>query len=163
MDEPFRIYGSVQDHFSFSGEVNLAFGRDNIPPVSWKSAPGGEGSTHAVDPRDPELVYSCGFYGSITRSKLTKNRWNSKDILPVMDEGEMPLRGQWVAPFLLSTHNPDIIYHGMQYVFRSRDKGDTWEQISPDLTYNDINKIGDISYQTISALSESPIKFGLLY
>jgi photosystem II stability/assembly factor-like uncharacterized protein len=163
MGEPFKVYGSVQDHFSFSGEVILDYGRDRIPPVSWESAPGGEGSTHAVDPRDPNIVYSCGFYGSLTRTDLSKGRRNSEDILPVTDEGEMPLRGQWVAPFLLSPHNPDIIYHGMQYVFRSRDRGDTWERISPDLTYNDINKIGDISYQTISALSESPVKFGLIY
>ncbi len=163
MAEPFRIYGSVQDHFSFSGEVDLSFGRDRIQPVEWKSAPGGEGSTHGIDPRDPNLVYSCGFYGSLSRSVLNKRRWSSKNILPVMDEGEMPLRGQWVAPFILSPHNPDIIYHGMQYVFKSTDQGSTWEQISPDLTYNDINKIGDISYQTLFALSESPVKAGLLY
>ena len=80
-----------------------------------------------------------------------------------MDEGEKPLRGQWVAPFILSPHNPDIIYHGMQYVFRSRDRGNTWKQISPDLTFNELDKIGDISYQTLFALSESPLKFGLLY
>lgn len=163
MGDPFKVYGSIQDHFSYSGEVNISFGRDRIQPVSWDRAPGGEGSTHAVDPRDPNLVYSCGFYGSLSRTDLRKG-WNrGKDILPKMDEGELPLRGQWLAPFLLSPHNPDIIYHAMQYVFRSRDMGNTWEQISPDLTYNDINKIGDISYQTIFALSESPLKFGLLY
>ena len=162
MGDPFKVYGSVQDHFSFSGEVKLDRGRDNIPPVEWKSAPGGEGSTHAVDPRDPNIVYSCGFYGSLSRSDLGKGG-RSKNILPVLAEGEMPLRGQWVAPFILSPHNPDIIYHAMQYVFRSKDMGSTWEKISPDLTYNDINKIGDISYQTISALSESPLKYGLVY
>ena len=162
MGDPFKVYGSVQDHFSFSGEVKLNRGRDNIPPVEWESAPGGEGSTHAVDPRDPNIVYSCGFYGSLSRSDLGKGG-RSKDILPVMDEGEKPLRGQWVAPFILSPHNPDIIYHAMQYVFRSKDMGSTWERISPDLTYNDLNKIGDISYQTISAISESPIKYGLIY
>ena len=164
MGEPFKVYGSVQDHFSFSGEVNLESGRDNIQAVNWASAPGGEGSTHAVDPRNPDIVYSCGFYGSLSRSDLSKiGRNRSKNILPVLDEGEMPLRGQWVAPFILSPHNPDIIYHAMQSVFRSKDMGSTWERISPDLTYNDINKIGDISYQTIFALSESPLKYGLLY
>ncbi len=163
MGDPFKVYGSIQDHFSFSGEVKLDFGRDRIQAVSWDRAPGGEGSTHAVDPRDPNIVYSCGFYGSLSRTDLRKG-WNrGKNILPKMDEGELPLRGQWVAPFILSPHNSDIIYHAMQYVFRSRDMGNTWEQISPDLTYNDINKIGDISYQTIFSLSESPLKFGLIY
>lgn len=163
MGEPFKAYGSVQDHFSFAGEVNLEYGRDRIQPVEWASAPGGEGSTHVIDPRDANTVYSAGFYGSITRSDVGKRRYSSKNILPVVDEGEPPLRGQWVAPFLLSPHNPDILYHCMQYVFRSTDRGDTWEKISPDLTYNDINKIGDISYQTIFAFSESPLKYGLLY
>ena len=163
MGDPFKVYGSVQDHFSFSGEVILDYGRDRIPPVSWESAPGGEGSTHAIDPRNPDIVYSCGFYGSLSRTDLSKGRRGSRDILPVLDEGEMPLRGQWVAPFLLSPHNPDIIYHGMQYVFRSKDQGSTWDRISPDLTHNVLDKIGDISYQTISALSESPIKYGLIY
>jgi len=109
MGDPFKIYGSVQDHFSFSGEVDLSYGRDRIQPVSWPSAPGGEGSTHAVDPRDPNIVYSCGFYGSLSRSDISKGRRGGKNILPVMDEGELPLRGQWVAPFILSPHNPDII------------------------------------------------------
>lgn len=163
MGDPFKAYGSIQDHFSYSGEVNLSRGKNNISPVAWKNAPGGEGSTHVIDPNDPNTVYSAGFYGSISRSDVGKARRKTKNILPVTDEGEMPLRGQWVAPFILSPHNSDILYHAMQYVFRSHDRGNTWERISPDLTYNDINKIGDISYQTIFALSESPIKFGLLY
>jgi len=163
MSEPFKAYGSVQDHFSFCGEVNLSSGKNEILPVAWKSAPGGEGSTHVIDPNNPNTVYSAGFYGHISRSDVGKARRKTKNILPVMDDGEMPLRGQWVAPFILSPHNSNILYHAMQYVFRSRDRGDTWERISPDLTYNDVNKIGDISYQTIFSLSESPIKFGLIY
>jgi photosystem II stability/assembly factor-like uncharacterized protein len=77
--------------------------------------------------------------------------------------GEPKLRGEWVAPSLVSPHNPDIIYHGMQYLMRSLDKGNTWEFISPDLTSNDPSKMGDISYQTISVFDESPLRYGLLY
>ena len=51
----------------------------------------------------------------------------------------------------------------MQYVMMSRDMGDTWEYISPDLTQNNLREMGDISYQTITSISESPLKFGLLY
>jgi len=61
------------------------------------------------------------------------------------------LKWQYVGPTILSPHNQDIVYHGMQFVLMSRDKGHTWEYISPDLTYNDPNKQGDISYQTITA------------
>jgi photosystem II stability/assembly factor-like uncharacterized protein len=161
MDEPFHVYGSIQDHGSQRGAVDLSRGRDNIPPQDFEGAPGGEGSSHAIDPRDPNIVFSAGFYGSISRTNLATNE--RKNILPVVYDDEPALRGQWVAPFILSPHNPDILYHGMQYVFRSLDQGDTWERISPDLTYNDPKKQGDIQYQTLFTISESPLKYGLIY
>ncbi len=64
---------------------------------------------------------------------------------------------------MLSPHNPDVLYHGFNVLHRSMDRGVTWEQISPDLTYNDTSKLGDISYQTIFSISESPLRFGLIY
>ncbi len=164
MDNPFRVYGSMQDHGSFRGVVDLSRGRDNIPAVEFEEAPGGEGCSHAIDPRDPNIVYSAGFYGRIQRSDLRiPGREGTTSIVPRVYENEPRLRGQWVAPFILSPHNPDIIYHGMQYVFQSRDRGDTWERISPDLSYNIKSELGDIPYQTIFTISESPLKFGLIY
>lgn len=164
MDNPFRVYGSVQDHGSFSGIVDLKRGRDAIPSVDFIRAPGGEGSTHAIDPTNPNIVYSAGFYGTISRTDLSKS-WQEgyKNLLPKVYKYEAPLRGQWVAPFIISPHNNEIIYHCMQYVFRSENRGDTWEKISQDLSYNNKDKMGDIPYQTIFALSESPLKYGLLY
>ena len=163
-EEPFHVYGSIQDHGSRRGVVDLSRGRNNIPAVDFEYAPGGEGSNHVIDPRDPNLVYSAGFYGTLFRSDLTKNRREqTKMIMPKTYKNEPKLRGQWLAPFILSPHNPDIVYHGMQYLFRSLDKGSTWERISPDLTYNDPEKYGDIQYQTIFSISESPLKYGLLY
>lgn len=164
MDTPFHVYGSIQDHGSRRGIVDLGRGRDKIPTVNFEYAPGGEGSNHAIDPTNPDIVYSAGFYGSISRTDLSKSGQEAyKRILPKVFENEARLRGQWLAPFILSPHNPDIVYHGMQYVFRSRDKGNTWERISPDLTYNDPDKLGDIQYQTLFTISESPLKYGLIY
>ena len=163
-EEPFHVYGSIQDHGSRRGIVNLSRGRDNIPAVDFEYAPGGEGSNHVIDPRNPNLVYSAGFYGTLSRSDLTKKgRERTKMIMPKTFKNEPKLRGQWLAPFIISPHNPDIVYHGMQYLFRSLDTGSTWERISPDLTYNDPEKYGDIPYQTIFSISESPLKYGLLY
>ena len=163
-EEPFHVYGSIQDHGSRRGVVDLSRGRNNIPAVDFEYAPGGEGSNHVIDPRQPDIVYSAGFYGTLSRSDLTKERRErSKIIMPKMYENEPKLRGQWLAPFILSPHNPDIVYHGMQYLFRSPDMGSTWERISPDLTYNDPEKYGDIQYQTIFSISESPLKYGLIY
>lgn len=163
-EEPFHVYGSIQDHGSRRGVVDLSRGRGNIPAIDFEYAPGGEGSNHVIDPRQPDIVYSAGFYGTLSRSDLTKERRErSKIIMPKMYENEPKLRGQWLAPFILSPHNPDIVYHGMQYLFRSPDMGSTWERISPDLTYNNPEKYGDIQYQTIFSISESPLKYGLIY
>ncbi|MCD6201046.1 MAG: hypothetical protein J7K46_04470 [Bacteroidales bacterium] len=164
MDKPFHVYGSVQDHGSFRGMVDLSRGRDKIPAQRFENAPGGEGSHQAIDPENPNIVYSAGFYGHITRTDLSKS-WpdNTKSIYPVVYPGEPPLRGQWLAPFILSPHNPHILYLGLQYIFMSRDRGDTWNRISPDLTLNDQQTLGDIPYHTIFTISESPIKAGLIY
>lgn len=161
MAEPFHVFGSVQDHGSFKGVVDLKNGRSSIPAHKWDDAPGGEGSSHAIDPRDPNIVYSAGFYGNITRSDLRTG--DTKDIVPKPAQGEAPFRGQWLAPFILSPHDPNVIYHGMNFLFRSKDRGDTWEKISPDLTYNDSKTMGDIPFHTIFTISESPFKAGLIY
>ena len=166
LSTPFHVYGSMQDHGSFRGVIDLSKGRDRIPAADFEEAPGGEGSNHAIDPEDPQTVYSASFYGTITRTDLRKpGSWyeTSKFLLPRLYPEEPKLRGQWLAPFLLSPHNPDILYHGMQYVFRSLDRGDTWKRISPDLTAFTASEAGDIPYHTLFALSESPLKYGLLY
>ena len=159
--DPFKVYGSVQDHGSFSGEINVGRRRDRIRPVDFDRAPGWEGSDHQIDPTDPDIVYAAGFYGSIYRTDLRTNE--RTQIMPKAPEGEPPLRGQWVAPFLLSPHNPRVLYHGMNKLFRSMDRGDVFHAISPDLSYNDVEKIGDIQYQTITTITESWHTFGELY
>jgi len=168
MDTPFRVYGSMQDHGSFRAKVDLSKGRDKIETQEFEMAPGGEGSNHAIDPTNPNIVFSAGFYGTLERSDYGKpgpfpGYPDSKTILPAQYEDEPRLRGQWLAPFLISSHNPNIIYHGMQFVFRSLDRGDTWEKIGPNLTAEVPGELGDIPYHTLFALSESPLKYGLIY
>lgn len=164
LDTPFHVYGSMQDHGSYRAVVDLSRGRNQIRPVEFDRAPGGEGSHHAIDPTNPNIVYSCGFYGNLTRTDLSKSGPDrSKLIVPRVYPEEPKLRGQWLAHFIISPHNPNIIYHGMQYVFRSLDRGDTWERISPDLTYFNPAETGDIPYHTITSISESPLKYGLIY
>ncbi|MFT5290795.1 MAG: photosystem II stability/assembly factor-like uncharacterized protein, partial [Planctomycetota bacterium] len=164
MAEPFRIYGSVQDHGSYRGEISFRRGRNSqrtIRPVTFERAPGWEGSDHQIDPTDPDIVYAAGFYGDISRTDLSTN--DRQRIVPEAAEGEPALRGQWVAPFLISPHNPRIIYHGMNILFRSMHRGDVFEAISPDLSHNDPDKIGDIQYQTLTSIAESPLLFGAIY
>ena len=159
--EPFHIYGSIQDHGSYRGVVDLSRGRHDIPAVRFEGAPGGEGSSHAIDPTNPDIVYSAGFYGTIQRTNMATGETVS--IVPRAPEGEMAYRGQWVAPFILSPHNPSVVYHGMNYLFRSMYRGESWTAISPDLSYDDPDKYGDIPYQTLFSIAESPFTFGLIY
>lgn len=164
MDTPFHVYGSIQDHGSRRGVVSIRTDRDGnrlIRPVDWQGAPGGEGSSHAIDPTDPNTVYSAGFYGQISRTELAAN--TRKRLLPRPSPDEPPVRGQWIAPFILSTHNPRVLYHGMNFLYRSMNRGESMKKISPDLTNNYLEEIGDIPYQTISTISESPFEFGVIY
>jgi len=162
LSTPFRVFGSIQDHGSYYGVVDISRGRDRVPVNDFQSILGGEGTSHSMNLVDNNTIYASNFYGALARAEMD-NPQSRKNLLPNMLPGENPLRGQWVAPSLVSPHNPDIIYHGMQYMMRSKDRGDTWDFISPDLTYNDPDKMGDISYQTISVFDESPIRFGLIY
>ena len=161
--DPFRVFGSIQDHHSFYSEVDLSRGRDRLRPTEWEYTLGAEGSTHVVDPRDNNSIFASLFYGKLARATVKGYPDDMEWVLPETFPEEPDFRGQWMAPTLLSNHNPDIVYHGVQHVLKSIDKGGTWDQISPDLTYNDPEKQGDISYQTITALVESPFNSRLLY
>ena len=184
---PAWVYGSIQDIGSRRGKLDLSPGRDKIPAVDWKSAPGGEGSHQAIDPTNPNIVYSHGFYGNFTRDDLSippptgparrrsgaaiprsrrrrPDRSASTPIRPKDDD----LRAQWMAPIIVSPHDPKTVYVGFQFVFRSTNRGDAWEKISDDLTDNDPAQMlpkssNEIPYQTITALAESPRVKGLLY
>jgi len=162
LDTPFRVYGSMQDHGSFRGVITRR--GSGFAAVEWERAPGGEGSTHAIDPRNPELVYSAGFYGHISRADLSKpGQSQSKNIFPPEEKGLEYLRGQWLAPIILSPNHPDTVYLGLQYLYRSRFQGDVWERISPNMSYNIKGELGDIPYQTIFTVSESPQNANLIY
>ncbi|MDH4198102.1 MAG: hypothetical protein OEW05_11875 [Candidatus Aminicenantes bacterium] len=174
---PFWVYGSVQDQGTYRGWIPLRKPgqasqapqrrRMREPLPRWETAPGGEGTIIAVDPEDPNTIYSSSFYGRLERSEYKNGAWTSKQIFPRAAEGEPAYRGQWLAATMISPHNPRIIYHGFQYLFRSLNRGETWEKISPDLTYNNPQQQGvwpyGIPFATITAVDESPFKFGLLY
>jgi photosystem II stability/assembly factor-like uncharacterized protein len=185
---PAWAYGSIQDHGSRRGRLDLNGGRDRIPAVEWADAPGGEGTHHAVDPANPDIVFSHGFYGNFTRTdqaalaaaraeaarsggpagRGARGQPGVTAIRPAVTDGDPELRAQWMAPIVASRHRPGVIYAGYQFLFRSADRGNTWQRISPDLTRNDPSQMllrssSAVPYQTIVALAESPRAAGLLY
>ncbi len=141
MGEPFRVYGSIQDHGSYSAEVDISDSRKKLQPIEFDSTLGGEGTTHAIDPRDG-TIYASSFYGDLDRESADGT--DKKDCLPPPYPDEEKMLGQWLAPTVLSVHNPDYVYHGLQTVMLSRDRCTTWEDISPVLSHDDPEKSGDI-------------------
>lgn len=118
--------------------------------VRWETAPGGEGTRSSpIDPSDPNVIYSSSYYGRVMRSEYKNGTWISKDVYPKPAEGEPRDTRAVAGPAIISPHNPYIIYHGFQYVFRSTNRGDSWGRISPDLTAYDPQKQGRLPYHHI--------------
>jgi len=178
MDTPFRVYVSVQDHGSFRAQIDPR----NLKPMPWEGAPGGEYTQHAADPTNPNILYS----GKLTRTDYSipapargrgagdagraggppaapAGPQRDRNIRPPIAPGGDPLRMQVLAPILVSPHDPNTVYFGSQYLHRSRDRGETWERVTGDMSYGDKTKIGDIPHQLIITISESPKKKGLIY
>ncbi len=155
METPYNVYGGLQDNGVLRGSSKSVPNRGK----HWEAIYGGDGMFVAPDPRNSKLVYTGFQFGNYAKLELDKGK--STRITPQHDIGEAPLRWNWRTPVILSKHNPDIVYMAAQKVFRSLDKAETWEVISPDLTKN--KKQGNVPFSTIASLAESPLQFGLLY
>jgi photosystem II stability/assembly factor-like uncharacterized protein len=152
MADPYNVYGGLQDNGSWKGASNLPFDRNTWTPVG-----GGDGMHAQVDTRDNATLYTGYQFGYYQRH----GPGGKGEVRPRAGLKDAPLRYNWNTPFLLSPHDQDIVYYGANKLFRSLDKGVTWTAISPDLTTSKLR--GDVPYATITAISESPKRFGLLW
>lgn len=150
---PYNVYGGMQDNGVWYGKST---GR---PAERWNSLFGGDGMVVAVDTRSNDIVYTGSQFGNYYRINTSTNE--RKYVTPGHDIGNKPNRWNWRTPATLSKHNQDIFYMGSQYVYRSLDRGDTWETISPDLTKG--TKEGNVPFATLTVVEESPLEFGTLY
>lgn len=165
---PYNIIGSVQDEGSLMGNIENTFGVKDTTINPWQYGPGGEGVIHAIDPGDANTIYTSSFYGRLIKADLDKpDSLQVRSIAPPTAKDEETHRGEWLAYTMISPHNSFTVYHGMQYLFKSADSGYTWKRISPDLSYNNKQKMGKtpyaINHQAITAIDESVFKKGLLY
>jgi photosystem II stability/assembly factor-like uncharacterized protein len=175
---PYHVSGAMQDLGTAAGPSNsLSF--SGIALSDWYSVGGGESGFTAPDPAHPGVLYAGSYGGYITRYDPKTRQARSISAYPVTAVGrsgeELRYRFQWTAPILVSPHDPRIVYHGSNVLFRTTDGGQQWEPISPDLTRNDKKKqkwaggpiTGDNTgaeiYCTIFALAESPKQRGLLW
>ena len=162
MDDPYNVYAGLQDHDSWKGPSNARSGR--ITLEDWTTVGTGDGMYNQIDPTDSRWAYNTLQTGGQRRfDQLTGV---ATPIEPSRAEGMPALRYNWVTPLVLSPHNPQILYTGAQLVFRSFDRGDHWEEISPDLTGNDdrcgLNS-GYVPFCTITSISESPATPGVIW
>jgi photosystem II stability/assembly factor-like uncharacterized protein len=175
---PYHVSGPMQDIGTAAGPSN-SLGTAGIRPCDWYTVGGGETGFTAPDPSDPNVIYAGEYGGYISRFDLRTRQARNISIYPYNTSGrgagELRYRFQWTAPILVSPHEPKVIYHAANVLFRTSNVGRTWEAISPDLTRNDRAKqqwsggpiTGDNTgaeyYDTIFALAESPKEKGLLW
>jgi photosystem II stability/assembly factor-like uncharacterized protein len=174
---PYRLYGAQQDRTSLA----IASQSDEgvIARQDWYEVGSGESGYIAPDPRDPEIVYAGSDSAVITRYDHRTNQLQDVSPYPLDTSGNgadaLKYRFQWTEPVFVSAYDSNVIYSAAQYVLKSTDQGHSWSAISPDLTRNEKNKQkpsgGDITlditsveyYDTVFALSESPLQKGMLW
>jgi photosystem II stability/assembly factor-like uncharacterized protein len=174
---PYRVYGAQQDNTT----VAIASQSDEgvIARQDWYEVGGGESGYISPDPRDPEIVYAGSDGAIITRYDHRSNQLQDVSPYPLDTSGNgadaLKYRFQWTEPVFVSTFDSNVIYTAAQNVLKSTDHGHSWSAISPDLTRNDKSKQkpsgGEITlditsveyYDTVFALSESPLQKGLLW
>ena len=165
MEQPYNVYGGLQDNGSWMGPSSSVNGIEN---KDWRTVGFGDGFHVYADPTDKNIVYSEFQGGQILR--FHKSTGEVKSIKPYPKQGEPKYRFNWNSAVAQSPTNPKVMYLGGQYVFRTINKGELWERISPDLTTNDPAKqkqdeSGGLSLDnssaenhcTIVTIAESPL------
>jgi photosystem II stability/assembly factor-like uncharacterized protein len=162
-NDPYRVYGGLQDNSSWVGQSQYPGG---IANAQWENMYGGDGFWMFPDPADPDYLYAEAQGGTIGR--VNRNTHEARNIQPRPNYKEK-LRYNWNTPIALSPNEKGTVYIGAQFLFRTRDHGQTWDRISPDLTTNDPQKqkqeqSGGVTvdnssaemHTTIYSISESP-------
>lgn len=176
--EPFYwVYGGTQDNNSLGGP-SRNISSAGVTSCEWITTLGGDGFFQAIEPGNPDIVYSAYQYGNIFRyDKKSEERIK---IRPEPRQGELTYRWNWNTPFFLSPHSKTRLYIGAEKVFRSDDRGNSWQVISEDLTRNEdrnqfpvmgkywpsnavVKDVSTSQWGTIVSLAESLLQENLLY
>jgi photosystem II stability/assembly factor-like uncharacterized protein len=163
--KPYNVYGGLQDNgvwYVPSQGGRNPFGGSGLGQTvgTETNLGGGDGMQVQVDARDNTTTYYGSQFGSYARTnRITKE--GTKRITPRHELGDFPFRFNWQSPILISSHNPDIVYFGSNHFHRSMNKADTMIRMTGDLTNG--GKTGNVPYGTLTTISESPKRFGLVY
>ncbi len=170
-EEPYNVYGGLQDNGSWYGPSSSPGG---VMARDWNSVGAGDGFRVLRHPTK-KIIYS-EMQGAENVWRIDVDKRLSKTIQPQPSKGTPKLRFNWNAPMAISEHQPDRFYMGSQFLHKSEDMGDTWEIISPDLTTNDPLKqnqedsgglskdnSGAENHTTIFTIAESPLDENLIW
>ena len=170
-DRPYHVYGGLQDNSSWVGDSEYPGGITNS---RWENMYGGDGFWMFVDPTDQNYLYAEAQGGEIGRVNRKTHETRPLKPLPRYKEGKE--RFNWNTPIHVSPTNNGTLYIGSQYLYRTKDFGQTWDRISPDLTTNDPAKqlqeqSGGVTvdnsaaemHTTIYAIAESPKNPNLIW
>jgi len=161
MRKPYHVYGGLQDNGSWGGP-SATHNETGIALADWRTIGGGDGFYCQADPNDPNTVYCESQMGALQRVDLKAGggggmgMGGGKGIRPKGGD----YRFNWNSPILLSPHDSKTVYFGGQYLFKSPDRGDNWEKVSPDLSRGGV--AADTGH-TITTIAESPKKAGVLW
>ncbi len=175
---PYNIYGGQQDNTAVK-IASMSTGRSGITQQDWTYTAGGESAFLAFDPNNPRYVMGGSYLGTIELLDMDSKASTQIMAAPIQYLGraarDMKYLYNWNAPIIKSQHESDTYYHCAQLVLRTRDKGVTWEEISPDLTRNMDDKqgkgggpytneaVGAENYGTIAYMIESPHEKGVFW
>jgi len=185
---PYFVYGNRQDGQSARGPSRTLYGgflgsTGNIPRGEWWDVGGGESGWATPDPVDPDIVWSSasGFGslgGLVSRMDLRTHQVRDVEVWPRLTVGwpaeDLKYRFVWDPPLTISPHDHNTVYTGSQHVHVTRDGGQSWQVISPDLTLNDKSKqkisggltpdnIGVEYAGVVFAIAESPLVAGQIW
>jgi photosystem II stability/assembly factor-like uncharacterized protein len=178
--QPYYVYGGLQDNGNWVGPSRTLY-REGIRKDDWFTVSGGDGFFVVPDPTSPNIVYSDSQGGTI--SVTDTNSGNTRSIHPYPKEvgssgnavAGYKYRFNWNPPIALSPHDSKTVYYGGNVLFKSTNRGHSWEVISPDLTTNDKSKqqssggpvVTDNTaaefHCTILTIAESPVKAGVIW
>ena len=153
---PYNVMGGLQDNGVWRGPSRVKGAA--ITNEYWRNILGGDGFYALPDPEDPYTVYTSSQFGAIARVDVRTGA--ERGIRP----RETGLRSNWMSPFVVSPHNPRMVYWGGQKLFMTTDRGDHWTAISPDLTTNNEEKRkGNVPHCTITTVDESSKQAGVIW
>ena len=175
---PYNLYGGQQDNSSVK-IASLSLGSSGISFRDWSDSAGGESAFLAFDPDNPTQVMGGSYLGTIELQNVKAKAGTNIMVEPIQYLGRearnMKYLYNWNAPIIRSKYEPNTYYHCAQLVLRTTNNGETWEEISPDLTRNIDSKqgnggvpytneaVGAENYGTIAYMEESPITKGELW